>query len=295
MKKLIFFFAAAALFAAEPSVFEAGDLNSQNPYGLTPTEKAIYKNKKDIQLLQQQLYSLQSSVNSLQERVAGIESLVEGIDENLNKIRKSGSVEQQNSSAFLEELQSELNATIDYQKKEFAKLKSILRKLTKMVDHIDATYVSKSELNKELAKIYKIIGKGAPHSASSSKSSKKTSLKLSGKEAYVKARQAYKKHQYKKAKELFELAAAAKYKPATSNFYTGESCYYTKDYACAVQKYKKSASLYANSSYMPTLLLHTAISLEKLGKKDEAQKFYKNLVRLYPKSKAATLAKKYMK
>jgi TolA-binding protein len=43
---------------------------------------------------------------------------------------------------------------------------------------------------------------------------------------------------------------------------------------------------------MPTLLLHTGVSLERLGNKKEAKRFYQSLVALYPKSKAAALAKK---
>ena len=273
------------MYAAEPSVFEAGDLNSPNPYGLTPSERAIYANKKEIDTLKRQLYALQTTVDALKERVAGIESLVEGIDENLNKMRRSSSQNEQNLSV-IEDLRSDLNATMEYQRKEFAKLKAILRKLTKMVDRIEANYVSKSELQAELKKIYALLGKSSGATAQTN---------LSPAQAYAKARKAYKERRYTEAKELFEQAAAKKYKPATSNFYAGESCYYAKDYACAVQKYKQSASLYANSSYMPTLLLHTAISLQRLGKKDEAQKFFKNLVRLYPKSKAATLARKYIK
>ena len=75
----------------------------------------------------------------------------------------------------------------------------------------------------------------------------------------------------------------------------GEICYYKKDYSCAIEYYKKSASLYSKSSFMPTLMLHTAISLEKIGEKKKAKLFYQNLIKKYPKSKAASLAKKRLK
>jgi hypothetical protein len=43
---LLTLLSAAALGAAEPSAFGAGNLDSPAPYGLTPSEKHILKNKE---------------------------------------------------------------------------------------------------------------------------------------------------------------------------------------------------------------------------------------------------------
>ncbi len=283
MKRSLFLFFTSFLFASEPSVFEAGDLNAKEPYGLTKTEKAIWQNKKEIKDIKKRMYDLETKVGNLDEKVTGIQSIVEGLDERYNKLEKElkkGANEEINQE--ISALKNEINATIQSQKENFTQIKKILKELGSMIDQINENYVPKSEFNKELQKIYTLI-KGDRLS------------KKSGAELYKEARIAYKKKRYKDAIRLFEASAAKKYKPATSNFYMAEACYYTKDYPCAVEHYKKSASLYANSSYMPTLLLHTAISLDRLGDKKNAKKFYENLTKLYPKSKSAAIAKRYLK
>ena len=281
MKRYLAICIATLLWAAnEPSAFEAGDLNSPSPYGLTPAEKKIYQNAQDIKLLKKNLFSLQERVNALYEKIDGIKSIVEGLDENINKLKKEKDGEE--VADQIAQLRSDLNATIEMQRQNFDQFKKVLKEMSKLIDHINATYVSKKELKSELAKIYALL-------------EKKRVEKKSGSQLYKEARAAYKKGKYAKALELFELASQKKYKPAASSFYKGESCYYLKRYDCAVEAYKKSASLYQNASYMPTLLLHTAISLEKLGEKKEAKKFYDSVIKLYPKSKAAAIAKKKLK
>ncbi len=268
--------------ADEPSAFEAGNLDSPNPYGLTKSEKAILANKKEIDTIKKSVYSMQSKLNTLQEKVAGIESIVEGLDEGFNEIKKElKSSKNEEISQEIALLKKDLNATVSMQKENFKQIRIILKEITSMIDKINATYVSKNELKKELQKIFQQLGKNSLKS-------------LSGSKLYQMAHRAYKKKDFAKARELFEMSAAKQYKPAASNFYAGESCYYSKDYACAVEHYKKSASLYAKASYMPTLLLHTAISLEKLGQKKEAKKFFNTLIKLYPKTKAAKIAKKHI-
>ncbi|SMC09931.1 tetratricopeptide repeat protein [Nitratiruptor tergarcus] len=281
MKKIVVLSSLGlALMAQEPSAFEAGNIDNPSPYGLTKTEKAIWQNRNDIKSIKSRLYNIETKVNTLTEKVAGIESIVEGLDENLNNLKKKLKADNtQMLQNEIDTLKADLNTSIAIQKENFSQIKKVLKELSSLIDNISANYVSKSELQEQLQKIY-------------AKLNKKKKSALSGAKLYSLAHKAYKNKEYKKAIEYFEAAAAKKYKPATSNFYIGESCYYTKDYACAVEHYKKSASIYAKSSYMPILLLHTAISLERLGQKSEAKKFYKNLIKLYPRSKAAKIAKK---
>ena len=268
------------LFASEPSAFEAGNLDAPNPYGLTSTEKHILKNKEDIAALKRRLYQVESRLSQVEEKVEGLQSVVEGIDESLRNLR--GENNKKDVQEAIAQLRDDLNASLKVQKENFASIKRVLKELTSLIDTINANYVSRKEFQRELSKLYAALGQ-------SDLSAK------SGAELFKLARRAYKKRNYQKAIEYYEATAKKGYKPATSNFYIGESCYYTKDYGCAVEHYKKSASLYSKASYMPTLLLHTAISLERLGKKDEAKKFYESVIQLYPKSKAASIAKKYIK
>ncbi|MCB4777617.1 MAG: hypothetical protein LGB72_05305, partial [Sulfurovum sp.] len=60
----------------------------------------------------------------------------------------------------------------------------------------------------------------------------------------------------------------------------------------AIFYYKKSASLHDKAGYMDVLLLHTAISLDKTGEKEQARIFYENVIENYPGRKSTTIAKK---
>jgi len=102
----------------------------------------------------------------------------------------------------------------------------------------------------------------------------------------------FQKHRYDEARERFTQTASRQYKPAASNYYLGEIAYYTKHYKDAVFYFKKSAGLYDRASYMDTLLLHTAISLEKSGDKSQAKMFYQTIIDGYPGKKSATIARK---
>jgi len=281
----------STLVASEPSVFEAGNLEAKTPYGLSKEEKYILKNKQDISSLQQQVYRLGMKVNKIEETIDGMKGIIEGIEENIQKLRKEIKVTSKKAqnphNPQLEQemalLRRDLNQSLLVQKENFAQMKKTLKELTSIIDNINKSYVSKQELQGELEKLYKLLNK---RSSLESKS---------GAQLYKEGRKAFRKQEFLKAKEYFEVALKKRYKPAASNFYIGESCYYTKNYGCAVEHYKKSASLYSKASYMPTLLLHTAISLDRLGEKEEAKKFYESVIKLYPKSKAASLAKKYSK
>ena len=96
---------------------------------------------------------------------------------------------------------------------------------------------------------------------------------------------------YDKASQYFIESASKGYKKAASNYYLGEIAYYTKQYSDAIFYYKKSVSLDHKASYMDVLLLHTAISLERSGKKEKAKLFYDNVIEQYPTTKAASIAK----
>ena len=83
------------------------------------------------------------------------------------------------------------------------------------------------------------------------------------------------------AQQQYLYLIEKKYKPARSHYMIGEMNYYRKNYSEAIAYFKKSASLYAKASYMPTLMLHTAVSMEKTGDKKNAKSFYKGIISKY--------------
>jgi TolA-binding protein len=72
----------------------------------------------------------------------------------------------------------------------------------------------------------------------------------------------------------------------------GEMKFRRKNYAEAISYFKKSASLYSKASYMPSLMLHTAIAMEQTGDIKNAEAFYNGVIKKYPKSEEARDAKK---
>ena len=97
---------------------------------------------------------------------------------------------------------------------------------------------------------------------------------------------------YAAATAKYEKLVEVNYKPAESNYYLGEMWYMRKKYDLAISHFKKSAVLYDKAAYMPTLLLHSAISFENTKDKENAKNFYSTLIDLYPSSSEAGIAKK---
>ena len=248
---------ASVLYAYEPSVYGAGDIDSASPYGLTKTEQTILENKKTIQ-------TLYNRMTELQRKMDGLTTIIEGQNKEILELREQ--VEMQTSTGSSN---GDDNQTY-----------SLLMQMGETIDHINNTYVSKDELKKQLA--------GSRPSSSNLGSP----IGSNSANTYRKGVQLFGRHSYGAAKERFEKSLASNYKPASSNYYLGEIAYYTHNYKDAVAYYKQSASLYDKASYMDVLFLHTAISLDKNGEKAQAQSFYQHVIDNYPNKKSAAIARK---
>ncbi len=108
---------------------------------------------------------------------------------------------------------------------------------------------------------------------------------------YALAVRLYNKKEYDQAKTIFVKLEKEEFKVAPTSYYLGEIAYFSKRYEDAIYYFKKSAKLYPKASYMHTLLLHSAISLEKSDQKSEAIKFYRKIVNEYSDSSSVSIAK----
>jgi len=211
--------------------------------------------------------SMRQKISEQDERIDGLTSLIEGLNITINELRSHAA----------------LSTTTSPNSND-----ALLQKLAGMIDDINAQYVSK----KELAKILK--------TSKSTKTLEKDVLNTKGNDAtlerksnatlYSEGVRHFVKQRYSEAKKRFTITDTKAYKPAASNYYLGEIAYYTKQYKDAIFYYKKSAGLYDKASYMDTLLLHTAISLDETRKKDQAKVFYENIIENYPEKKTAKIA-----
>jgi len=213
--------------------------------------------------------SLRQKIMQQEERIDGLTTIIEGL------------------SASLYELQSK-NIQHTNTRNPSKNNDVLLEKLAKMIDDINADYVSKSDLEKALGK------KKISSNTSMPKQKNKVSSK-SNAVTYSEGVRHFVKHHYDEAKKRFTITDEKSYKPAASNYYLGEIAYYTKKYEDAIFYFKKSAGLYDKASYIDTLLLHTAISLDKRGKKNQARTFYKNIMENYKGKKTAKIAEQRLK
>ena len=236
-------------------------------------EKASQQNRNEISVLSQRIFDLN-------ERVDGLTTIIEGLNASVRELQAE---KERRQTLYGSGNPEDLDG----------KLSKIRREC-----------VTHKELD-ELLAINRHNGERKPGRAASSHSKKYSSEtksinavsleKRNSASLYSEGVRLFQKHKYSEAEKRFSLAQSKGYKPAASNYYLGEIAYYTKKYSDAVYYYKKSAGIYDQASYIDTLLLHTAISLEKTGDKSQAKVFYQTIIDGYPGKKSARIAKEKLK
>lgn len=305
MKKIIplLFVITSLTVAEEVSVYGAS--NQDSSYGLSASEKHILKNQSNISNLSSKLEEINSLVKSINGRLEGLESTYEGDSKKLNdlslKLNQSSDLASNEQASNVN--QSDLNS-----------LKAALTKLTTIVNKINAEYVSSTELEKnmqqfvtreEFEAVKKAMGIKTPQGSSKTTVEAKekivdttsavSSVELKTADDKIKfmadAKKDYDAKVYNSAIPKFEKLIEVNYKPAENNYYLGDMLFKRKKYDQAIVHFKKSAMLNDKASYMPTLLLNSAISFENTKDKDNAKNFYSTLIELYPNSQEAKTAK----
>jgi TolA-binding protein len=285
------------LLGAEPSAFGAGDLSNPKPYGLTTSEEVVLQNKKKLQKVVVTTNNQANRVDSLRERLDGLQSIVESLSrksqENKKKIKK---IDEVNSKALLnsDEYEKRLSEVSQNNSKEIQTLKTVVSQLSTLLDDINKKYVTKDELNGFIGDFNQFKELVATELKKVSSSKKSTLQSMSNAKISKEAYRFYKKKYYTKSIEYYSYLISKKYKPAFAHYMIGEMNYRRKNYAQAISYYKKSASLYPKASYMPSLMLHTARSMQVTGDKKNAKTFYEALIAKYSASAEAKSAKKYL-
>ena len=306
---LLLSIAITTLLNAEPSAFGAGDLNSKSPYGLTETEKSILKNKKLLKEIKNNSYNQVSEIDSLRERIDGLQTIIEGLNKKsqdqkimFKSFQEAYRLDQQSlqrsdmhmsaKEKEYKEIVEKLAAGVKANDENVNQLMLAITELSIIIDTINSSYVSKEEHNNlvnELNELKALVVSQlkAMDSATQNPFEDKTNAQVA-KEAKV----LYDAKKYTKASTYYEYLIQKSYKPARSNYMIAESYYYKEQYKKALAHYKESASLYSKADYMPTLMLHTAIAMDKTGDKTNAKKFYNAVIKKFPNSNSAKVAKK---
>jgi len=282
-----------ALLAGEPSAFGAGNLDSDNPYGLTASEKKIHQNNTSLKQNKRKLNSNKSEIESLRERVDGLQSVLESIAVKSQKNRVAlgdMSKSRENEGLSTQERLVSLETQIAINGENILQLKTAIEELSKLMDEQSASYVTQEQYNVlvEDVNAFKVLVAGELK-----KKSKKSSAKSSG-DLATQAKKNYDNKSYSKALNDYKELVNRKYKPAYGHYMIAQ-CYFAKnDYGKAIAHYKESAARYKKASYMPTLMLRTAYSMSKVGETDSAKKFYNAVIAKYPGSSEAEKAERYL-
>lgn len=266
-KRSICIFALSMGFVyAEPSVYGFGsDEYSDN-------EPSSVQDSSTIASLRQQ-------IAQQNERLDGLTTIIEGLSASINELQ----IRRDNTSSAGND-----NASSD----------AVLKKLAEMIDKINQNYVTKDELQKSLGNKHAVVRENKVLNENTIKAPKDTQDSLQNESSatlYNEGVRHFVKQRYAEAQKRFTLTDTKGYKPAASNYYLGEIAYYTNKYQDAIFYFKKSAGLHDQASYIDTLLLHTAISLENTGDKAQAKIFYENIIQNYAEKKTAQIAKQRLK
>lgn len=303
MKKIISVVLLGATFIyAETSAFGAGNLTSNSPYGLTSNEK-MFKEKLDT--LSNEYSQVNATINQTNERLEGLQSMLEGINaqysksnSRLSQLETGRENFENNFTLELQNLKKYVEESRKIQDTHNKQVKKILAELSSLVDSINANYVAKNEFNDLNSSPKKNFTPNSVIIDDNLTSDTNEELKEN-----KPIDESWKK---KKSSEILDLAikdsnnnlfdeAKAKlnhlisinYKPARATFWLGEIEYKQKNYNNAIVYYKKSSAISTKGNYIPKLLYHTAISLDKVGDTKSANGFYKALKTSYPNSPEA--------
>lgn len=264
-------------FASEPSVFGAGDLNNPNPYGLTNEEKLILENKKEIQTVLQKSNAQHAKVETVTERLDGLQTIVEGLLQSSNEqkiaLQKLQSDSEDNASGSIDEMKKQVDANAQ----NIEQFKSLLEELSHVVDEINANYVTKEQF----AALIKQLKVNVPAPAAA----KPASMDKAAIEK--EANRLFKQKKYVEAQSFFEQMVQKKHNVAEAYYMIGETYFERNSFKEAVYYYKESASRNEKAGYMPSLLLHSGISMEKTGDNATAKAFYQATVSKFAGTGAA--------
>jgi len=298
----------SALPASERSMFGAGDLESENPYGLTAAEKVIIKNKQILSTNAKQIKKVDSRLLDLEQRLEGVESLLDGDSQKLNKVYidlKKQKVKFESKSELENEYKNkvaiklnkldlklnQLNSDIINNQENIQRLKVSFEKIVNLVNSINKDYVSKDDFKKLLSMLDKKEKRKSVKQVKIKKNKSSFSTRTK-KQLINEARELFKKDYFTKALPILDYLIEKRYRPAECNYMKGEIKFYRKKYKQALGYFKTSITLYDQAKYLPKMLLHSAISFEKTGDKDSADKFYSTLVEVYPGTDEAKEASK---
>jgi TolA-binding protein len=283
MKKFIIPFLLFAYSNADVSAFEAGNLDSSNPYGLTKDEQYILKNKKEIAKLKLVINSQQKEIDSLKIKFLEYKQKTDDLIQKMEGI-----------STVLPSF-AQTAAKVDILQKEFNITENNISNLTNNLNNLKLVVSKNQEIDKNnTQKIISLIEDIAKRlDKQSSKVNNNNFKKWPLNKIFKSALYNYRKYKFSLAYDKFYYLYQKKYRVSETLFYLGEINYRKAHYKTALAFYKKSiANMKKTTYYTDDLLYHTGYAFEKLRNYEAAKKSYLKLINDFPNSSLVKYAKK---
>ena len=248
--------------------------------------------KKDTLLLMRQLDTLQQSVQNIQRTVdtqtAVLKTLVEQTNDNVNSMKLA-----------MEELKKSTNQNLASSNARFESMTSQMQALSESLEEAKARI---AKLSDQVAQTQNIIqtlnappatgalpgegGEARPANVPDAQTLYSSGLSSYTSGQYPLAMQAFQEYlQYYGETDL----------ASNAQFYVGECYYSTGDYSKAIEEYDKGMERYPTGNKLPAAQLKKGYSLLALEKKQAGIRELRSLLRRYPNSREADLARQRLK
>lgn len=213
--------------------------------------------------------ALKAKVNEQSIQIEGLLSVNGGLSEELHRLRTRPQPKPVDNTALIQDL-------------------------AKMIDEVSKNSVSKEEFVQAIKKLENEYFAKKPEKAASLPKEVAKSYSGDSKGLYRSAMNDFYAKRYDVAKGALKELEKRKYSLAKVYFFLGETEYYSKNYADALSYYKLSTMENDQANYITLLMYHSAYALERVGNKNLAVTFYKNIKDNY-KDKYASLSEKRLR
>ena len=287
-------FLGTTILAQEVSVFGAGNIASENPYGLTENEQVLLSNKKRVD-------EVESKLNSYSEDMIGVKSVVEGTNPQIVKLESRVSDLEIRTTGKVSKLANKQTSVVTEQdilglRNDIADLKRQVEIINQKLEinvkkNSEVVVTTKNQPKKEFTKKQEALPQ--PNKLETKETQTKNTNKvvafddMKPSEIEKIAHRLFNENKYIESKIHYEYLASKKYNLAKTGFVLGEIAFNQKSYANAIKNYQEGIKNDDKADYMPKLLLNAGISLEKIGDKNNADKFFKVLKSQFPSSPQA--------
>ena len=235
----LIFGAVTTLFGSEVSVFDAGNININTPYGLTENEKVLFEQREQIQKLTRDIAQMRSAYEQLESQMEGVRSVLDGT---ASKVGQSDA-QARTLGTRVEELDNNISSlatqlstlrelaqqTREVQETNNERVRTVLGEISSLIDSINSNYAPKTQVDALAQKVEALENRKSVSNGTESLESKEGAVLM--KEAL----EHFEAGQLNESKVRYQILVDKNYMPARSNYYLGEIAYKQEQWRTAMK------------------------------------------------------------